>query len=219
MLQRRCGLSDCAAVAALATACSGDSGALGQVAFSPECALHDLSCLAVGLDAPIAVGGRVALVVDTETAGSGAPTVHMSSVREDVLAVEGRELVARSPGVAAVLVSADELVLDFIHVWVEEPTGIAVHRHDGDGLEVGEISGLVELLVGDELVVSAQTYADSQRLMGANDPAWSVSSTSVTVLRQGDSARRRLVARSPGSATVTVDELGFSSSVEIEVLP
>jgi len=218
MSYRTSGSVACAALVLSLTACSED-GALGQVAFSADCAPHDLSCSALGLDAPLAVGGSVHLMIDTQTAGSGAPTLELSSIRDDVLAVDGRELRGRSPGVAAVLVSTGALVLDFIHVWVEEPTSIAIHRHDQDGLEIGELSGLVELLVGDELIVSAQTYADTQRLIGAGDPRWSVSSDVVTILRQGDSPRRRLVARAPGSATVSVNELGFSSSLEIEVLP
>ena len=67
-------------------------------------------------------------------------------------------------------------------------------------------------------------FGGAQRLSGAADVRWTVACggapcTSVALLEDGARGRRRLVARSPGKATISVDGLGQHAAIDVEVVP
>jgi hypothetical protein len=200
----------------LAAGCGGDT-ALGQAVVQPDCDPSDAACLAAGFGAPLALGGRQKLVLDLDAAGASAP-LGLRSADPDVVAVDGEDVIGTGEGVAALLITADKsTIVDFVHASVVEPTRLGLHRED-DGLG-DELTSPVELLPGDELVISAHAYRGSERLLGQAATEFSVDSAAVSLLRDGADDRRRLVARAPGSATVKVTSFGFEATLSIGVLP
>ena len=75
------------------------------------------------------------------------------------------------------------------------------------------------MLPGDELVLAARLYARGQRLIGDAEATFSTDSDVVTLLREPTSGRTRVVARTPGHATVTAQANGLVTGMELEVLP
>lgn len=199
--------------------CSGDSGALGQADVTTECSPTDFACVTAGLDGPVAVGGGVPLSLDLDVAGSSTPAMTLLSADPTVLKTSGTEVVGQSPGVAALVLLTDQgAAVDFLHVFVVAPNRIGVHRRDG-GLELGELVDDIQLVPGDELVIEVEPYVDSQRLLGRASSEWTTTTTAVTLLRDGAPNRRRLVARAPGQAPVTVSAFGFDHTIQVEVVP
>jgi hypothetical protein len=185
-----------------------------------ECNPGDSTCRRAAPAAPIAVGARLRPDVRIDVRGSVMPVIAMSSSREDVVAIEDGTLVAKKPGMAAVLIaSADGTVIDFQHLWVAEATGIVVERPSPVGNGSEEVIGPVQLVAGEQLLLTSTMIAGAQRLAGENELEWTVESDAVTLLRDGSTGRRRLVARAPGVATVTVGALGVSTSFDVEVVP
>ena len=136
----------------------------------------------------------------------------------DVVDEEHGKLVGKAPGVAAVLISMDDgTVIDFNHLWVKKPTRLELHAIGADGSDLGERSGVMELLVGDDLRLLPRIYANTQRLMGRAAADWQITPPIATVLREGASDRRRLVALRPGKATLTITTLGLRSSLQLVV--
>src|SRR5688572_24677942 len=83
------------------------------------CSPGDATCRRATPAAPLAAGARLRPDVRIDVDGSVMPVVALSSSREDVLAVEEGTLVAKQPGMAAVLIaSADGTIIDFQHLWV-----------------------------------------------------------------------------------------------------
>ena len=106
-----------------------------------------------------------------------------------------------------------DLALDFLHVWVETPNRIALERN-GE-----EIIGTIELLPGDELSLSIAPYRDITRLLGSGSADWASSSSAVDVLQDGNPRRRRLVARQPGTTTITASCFDLEATINLVVLP
>jgi len=94
---------------------------------------------------------------------------------------------------------------------------LGLHRRDG-GLDLGELVDDVELITGDEMLVEVEPYLNSQRLLGHGASEWTAD-PAITLLRDGSLARRRVVARTPGQATLTVKAFGFEKTLTIRVLP
>ena len=213
-----------ARIAAALTAISGlgcgETGGLGQVDVRPDCPPADLVCVVSGVDAPIAVGATLPVQVDVGTLGSAAPTSRLEVADETVLVAEGRSMRGVAPGLSAVLVTTDSgVVLDFIHLWVATPTRIGMRRvgvADDGAADLGE---RIELLVGDDLAIAVDAFADAQRLAGHGEIIWSTDGDVVTLLEDGRPSYRRLVARNPGTTTVRAEGLSFTANLDIEVLP
>ena len=128
--------------AAAALGACGTTGALRQAALFRECHAGDAACKRMAPDAPLAVGARLRPAVEVEIAGTVTPTVGVESGRPDVLAVDHGVLRAVRPGVAPVLITADDgTVIDFVHVWVAAPTRIAVEARAARADAPEEVAG------------------------------------------------------------------------------
>jgi hypothetical protein len=197
-------------------------GAFGQATLVHDCRPGDANCHRAMPAAPLAVGSRLRPTVEVELAGSLMPVVALASSREDVLAVENGALVAKKPGLAAVLIGAqDGTVLDFQHVWVAQPTSIVVERPSPVGSGVEEVEGPVELVAGEQLMLTTSLLAQTQRLAGDGDMTWEIAGDdgSIALLRDGSDGRRRLVARKAGHAQIRIATLGLEATVDVEVVP
>jgi hypothetical protein len=202
-------------VLAFATACGG-IGAMHQATLMGQCSADDTACSRRHPLAPIAIGARFHPEVSTDIAGTTTPNLHLESAAPDVLAVDGGALVARQPGTSAVLISTDDgSVVDFVHVWVAPVTAISLSRRDGDRL-----AGTVGLAVGEDLTIAPALWNGAQRLAGDADIEWTSSNdAAVSVLRDGSTDRRRLRARAPGKATLTVALGEMKTTIDVEVVP
>ncbi|HTM22774.1 MAG TPA: hypothetical protein VL172_19760 [Kofleriaceae bacterium] len=190
-------------------------GAMRQATLSGQCAEDDVACSRRHPQAPLAVGTRFYPDVSAEIAGATTPTLRLESAAPDVVAVDDDALVARAAGASAVLIATDDgTVVDFVHVWVAPITRITLARRDGD-----RIAGAVGLAVGEDVTLTPALWNHAQRLGGDADATWTVSDESVvSVLRDGSSDRRRLRARSPGKATLTVAVGNAHTSIDVEVV-
>lgn len=199
---------------------SGSPGALGQASFGADCGPSDASCLVSGMSAPLAVGATLPVDINLHIMGGATPATTLVSVNPEIVEASGNDLIGVNEGVVAILVTFPEgEVLDFIHVWVQEPTELAFRRLTEDGLDLGEVGPSVQLLVDQEIILSVDILADFQSLLGNMEVDWSVDSEAVTILDDGVSGRRRLVARAAGTATITASAPDLSVSLDIEVLP
>jgi len=195
----------------------GREGVLGQVELEPECAPLDLACQGDGIDRPLAVGAILPLELASTVPSSSALWLDLEAVDPTVLEVSGNELQGLSSGRTALLATSEEQVIDLTHVWVAEPTRIALRRQDRAA--GATISGPVELLVGDEMHLDAVAYADGERLAGRLSGEWSSSSPALQVLETGSPESRRVVARAAGSVTLTMSWKEHQARVAVEVLP
>jgi hypothetical protein len=194
----------------------GAHGAMRQASLAGQCAEGDAACSRKNPLAPIAVGSRFHPDVSAQIAGSSTPTLRLESAADDVLEIQNGAIVAKKPGASAVLITTDDgSVVDFIHVWVAPVTRITLSRRDGD-----RIGGAIGLAVGEDVTLVPALWNDAQRLTGESEAVWTVSNdSSISVLRDGSADRRRLRARAPGKATVTVAAGEAQATVEIEVVP
>jgi hypothetical protein len=200
--------------------CAG--GAFQQATLVRDCKPGESNCHRAVPAAPLAVGAMLRPTVDVDVAGSLMPIIALRSSREDIVSIEDGALHARKPGLAAVLIgSSDGTVLDFQHVWVAQPTAIVIERPSPMGAGVEEVSGPLELVAGEQLMLTSSLLAVSQRLAGEGDMAWTIAGddSAIALLRDGSSGRRRLVARHAGTAHVTVSTLGVTTTVDVEVMP
>ncbi len=150
-------------------------------------------------------------------AGTSTPELRLESVDPAVLGVDATgALVAKQPGAIAVLISTDDgAVVDFVHVWVAPVTAISLARRDGD-----RVTTSIGLAVGEDVTLAPSLWSGSQRLAGDADVRWTVSSeTAVSLLRDGSADRRRIRARAPGKATLTVAMGDAHASIDVEVVP
>lgn len=200
----------------LPLAACGTSGALHQATLAGQCAAGDEACARRHPVAPLAIGTRFYPDVSTEIPGSTTPHLVLDSAAPDIVAVDDGALVARAPGVAAVLISTDDgAVVDFVHVWVAAPDHLTLARRDGD-----RIGGAIGLAVGEDVTLQPILWAGAQRLAGDAEAAWTASTDGVvSVLRDGSLDRRRIRARAPGTTTLTVAHAGVEHTVAIEVVP
>src|SRR5215211_6302130 len=97
---------------------SGSEGGLGQAGVSSDCPSEDLTCIAQGLDGPLAVGAAVRVNVIVTFQGAATPPTRLVSSHLDILAVEGSSVRGIAEGNATLLIMlADEdVVIDFLHV-------------------------------------------------------------------------------------------------------
>lgn len=204
-------------IGALATGCG--AGALGQAVTQDSCEAGDLRC-ARAFDAPIALGATAAPETHLTLDGSTSPGFHYESAAPSILEVDGGRVVGRSEGTSALLFVSDaSTVLDFLHVWVKKPTALELDAALPGRTTEGRVDGTIDVLVGEELRLSARPIAGGQRLLGAGESTWSVDPPILSLLREGDDARRRVVAASPGTATLRVEMLGVTSTMQIVVRP
>jgi hypothetical protein len=196
------------------TAC-GVAGAMHQATLVGQCAADDVACSRRHPLAPLAIGAHFHPEVSTEIAGSSTPSLHLESAATEVLAVDGDSLVAKQAGAAAVLISTDDgSVVDFVHIWVAPVTQITLARRDGE-----RVDGTLGLAVGEDITLSPMLWSGAQRLSGDSDARWSVSSDGpIMMLRDGSPDRRRIRARAPGKATITVALGDAKTQIELEVV-
>ena len=176
-----------AAALTVASCNSGSEGALGQAHLSADCPSQDLSCIAQGLDGPLAVGAAARINV-IQGCRLATPPTRLVSSHPDVLAVDGDVVHGATAGRVTLLVMlADEdAVVDFIHVWVTAADRLALSAFTSDGRELGEVVTGAELLTGEDSVLAARLYGRGQKLLGDTQAAFAVDSDVVTLL-----ARRR----------------------------
>lgn len=211
-------------VTPFAAACSegqGSSGALDQVHFSSDCGPADVGCLGEGLgSAPIALGTRVKVNPTLTFKGSAALALTLSSANPEILASSAGELSGVSEGIVALLATTqDGRLVDFIHVSVQAPTRLGMHRLTEEGLDLGEVDPRFQMLVGQKTVLDVKPYHGALAMLGDVKPEWSSSSPSLSILDDGLGSRRSIVARSTGTAQVTVSAASMTVDVGIEVLP
>jgi hypothetical protein len=100
-------------------------------------------------------------------------------------------------------------------VWVAPITHITLARRDGD-----LIANSIGLAVGEDVTLVPALWNGPQRLAGNAQPTWSVDAdTTLAILHDGSPDRRRLRARTPGKAHVTVAFGNATTAVDVEVVP
>lgn len=203
-------------LALLPLAACGMGGAMHQATIVGQCAADDAACSRRHPLQPLAIGSHFYPDVTAEISGSTTPNLVLQSADPSVLAVEGGALVAKQPGATAVLISTETgAVVDFQHLWVAPVTAITLAKRDGD-----RIGGAIGLAVGEDITLVPALWNNAQRLAGDPDAEWRTSADGpIAILRDGSSDRRRLRARAPGSARVTVAIGGIETSVDVEVVP
>ncbi|HEY5926701.1 MAG TPA: hypothetical protein VIV11_33675 [Kofleriaceae bacterium] len=189
---------------------------MSQATLVGQCAGSDAACSRKSPLAPLAIGARFYPEVSTEIAGTSTPNLRLESAEPGVLVVEDGALVAKSPGSSAVLISTDDgSVVDFVHVWVAPVTQITLARRDGE-----RITGAIGLAVGEDVTLVPSLFNGAQKLAGTPDAQWTVDNGSaLVVLQDGSSDRRRLRARAPGKAKVTVALGDAHATLDVEVVP
>jgi len=195
-------------------------GALGQIRTGDDCAPGDHDCTVTGLQAPLAVGASMRPSVGAELRGSGSPSLTIWSAAPDVITVLDGRITAHREGVSALVVAMrDGTAVDFVHVWTRTPDRIELHGVSPNGDDLGELRDTVELVRGESLHILPRPYADAQHLLGDAAARWEVEPPLVDVLRDGSKGRRRLVARKPGRARLTVMSLELAQTLDLVVHP
>lgn len=187
-----------------------------QATLVGQCAENDAACSRRHPLAPLAIGAHFYPEVSTEVAGTSTPNLRLESAAPDVVDVDGSALVAKKPGTSAVLISTDDgSVVDFVHIWVAPVSLVTVARRDGE-----RIAGAINLTVGEDITLEPALWNGAQRLAGTADVQWTASDAApVAILRDGSPDRRRLKARAPGKATITIALGDTRTSVDVEVVP
>ncbi len=205
-----------AAVVLVALVACSQRGALHQGTLVGQCAEDDAACQRRHALGPIAVGARVYPELATTIDGTTTPALHVESAAPEVIAVEEGALIAKRPGVSAVLMTTDDgAVVDFVHVWAAPAERVILSRRDGE-----RMSGPLGLMVGDDVTLTAAVYGGAVRLAGEADAQWSARDpATIALLGDGSLDRRRIHARAPGRTTVTVALGGASTALDVEVLP
>lgn len=197
------------------------SGDVGQMTVTPECGALSQACIAQGLNAPLALGSELELSVEYRVPGSSGPPTTIASADQDVVQTpDTTTLAAVGPGMSAVMfVGPEGEVMDIIHVWVQAAAELRIQRYTENGNLLGQVQTSSQLLVGDEVFVAVEPYANSQPLLGNFDLHYQVDTDAVTLLADPVMAYYRVVARNPGRATVTFTGLGIDKTWDLEVLP
>jgi hypothetical protein len=196
--------------------CGPTGGAMRQATLVGQCAADDAACSRRQPMTPLAIGTRFHPDVATEIAGTSTPNLLLQSADPSVLGVEDGALIARRSGASAVLISTEDgAVVDFVHIWVAPVTKITIARRDGD-----RIDSAIGLTVGEDVTLVPTLWNGAQRLTGSAEATWTVDTGGpLAVMRDGSADRRRLRARAPGTATVTVALGDAKASFDVEVLP
>jgi hypothetical protein len=208
-----------ALLTALGCGSDGSSGGLGQIQFSADCG-SDEACLAAGLDAPLAVGASLKATMIFSYRGSAATMFTLTSVNPSVVMVKDTELIGVADGTVALLVSApDGRLVDFIHLSAATADRLDLHRLTMEGAAMGQLEERLQLLVGESAVIDVRHSLDGTTLLGSIRPEWTTNSQAITLLDDGLGSRRRIVARTPGVARLTVAAVGLTAQLDVEVLP
>ncbi len=187
---------------------------------SPECGAFGQACIGQGLDAPLAVGGRIEVAVAFSVGGSSGPPLVLEAVDTSVLQTTDTYFEAVGPGCSAVLFSGEDgTVIDFIHVWTAQAEELRILRYSAFGDLMGRVQDSVQLLTGDEILVAVVPYANAQPLLGNYDLLRDVVGDAVAIVPDPVGGWYRVVARAAGQATVTFAGLGLEEPWAIEVLP
>jgi hypothetical protein len=111
-------------------------------------------------------------------------------------------------------------VIDLIHVFVQKPSELRIDRFDVSGDLLGEVQPSAQLLVGDEILVATEPFANGQPLLGNFELAYTSSDhTVVQIVPDPVFGWYRIVARGAGHSTVTFSALDIVTTLELEVLP
>ncbi|MCB9558818.1 MAG: hypothetical protein H6709_00905 [Kofleriaceae bacterium] len=210
---------------ALAASACGRAGALGQATMFKECSPADAGCRRAAPAAPLAVGSRLRPDVQVDVAGSVMPVIALASSRPEVVDVVDGAMIARAPGMAAVVIATpDGTVIDFQHLWVADADRLVVERPSPLGGGAEEIVGPLELVAGESVLLSSTLLGGAQRLAGDGGATWTATACDgcgevVALLQDGVAGRRRVVARAPGTARVTVTASGVTATVDVAVVP
>lgn len=200
-----------AALGVVAAMGCGTGGALEQVEVSADCAE---GCRPLGLDAPLAVGAETVLDLAVVSPGLGTPLLTVEAAVPERIEVEERTARGVGEGMSALVIATEGRVIDFVHVVAAAPDGLGLASPEGELL-----GPRIQLLVGDERSLRPVLLREGVPLVGTGDVAASSDGVAVIVLDEGVGARRRLVAREAGTATVSVAMAGQTTSLEVEVLP
>ncbi|MCW5803042.1 MAG: hypothetical protein KIT31_11705 [Deltaproteobacteria bacterium] len=211
-----------------AAACSdgfgtgGTPGDFNQVQATPECGVLSQACIGQGLNAPIARGSTVDLIVEYRVAGSSGPPIELASANEAVLRpISATQLAALDEGMSAVLFTGpDREVIDLVHVFVQKPGELRVNRYDAQGDLLGRVQPSSQLLPGDEVLIAVEAYANGQPLLGRYELAYATTDpAAVQILEDPVFGLYRVIARRPGSAKLSFAALGLDVAWDVEVLP
>jgi hypothetical protein len=212
----------------LVAACGGgdgiggrpSSGDFGQITATPECGALSQACIGQGLNAPLARGSRVDLDIEYRVAGSSGPPTVLASANEAAVIADTTSLEAIEDGMSAVMfVGPDEEVIDIIHVWVSTPDELRIMRYSDSGDLLGRVQPTAQLLVGDEILVATEPFGNGQFLLGNFELAYASTNDAVAIVPDPVGGWYRVVARTPGMATVTFAGLDLVATWQIEVLP
>jgi hypothetical protein len=198
------------------TACGG--GGLGQATLLRECASGDAGCHRVGPLKPLAVGAVFHPDVAIEIPGTTAPSLSLASADPGIVGVDAGGLIGRAPGVSAVTITVDTgTIVDFIHVWVAQPTAVTFERDDGE-----RVTEAIQLVAGEDIRLHPALWDRTQRLEGTSALEWSLECDGpcpAALLRDGTPQRRRLRAQRPGKASLVIAGLGLRETLAVEVVP
>lgn len=197
----------------------GVGGALDQATLAGECEGQS-GCVDELSAGPLAVGGTVPTSIRIDSGGSGTAVLELLAADPDVIAVTGHQVTGVRPGMSAVLVieKTTGSVVDFFHLFVAEPDRLELARLGGVGAGA-DLAGDLELLEGDEVTLGVIAFRGPQRLVGTGDVSWSVEGDAVRLLSDGNPDRQRMVARTAGTATVSIDSMGMTQTLAITVYP
>lgn len=201
----------------------GVAGGLGQAKVAADCKASDDTCDPGGLDAPLAVGATATPKVAFSLRGAGAPSWRFESADPSVLLAEQGRITGVENGVVTLMVTADDgTVFDFFHVWVKQPTELALAGVTPGSATAGPLGPRIDLLPGEALRLSTSLVGDGQALVGDAPQTWKVTTADgarppIAVLDEGAPHKRRVVAVAVGKATLTVSALGLSRELEIVV--
>jgi hypothetical protein len=204
------------------TGLGGRPGDFGQLEAMPECGALSQACIGQGLNAPLAKGSTIDLAIEYKVPGSSGPPTVLASANEAVLrAPSATRLEAVAEGMSAILFTGPEgEVIDIVHVFVQAAAQLRIQRFDASGDLLGQVQPSSQLLVGDELLVAVEPFANGQPLLGNFVLDYRTTSGAIVqILPDPVFGWYRVVARAPGQATVSFAALGLDVAWQIEVLP
>lgn len=205
------------ALAALTLAGCGEGALRASISTADKCPVGE-ECNHAGFDGPVAVGATVHPDFQTKLSGSSGQSFRYVAVAPTVLQVDDGAVTGLAAGTSALLLVTDgDTVVDFLHVWVKQPTKVKLAATVPGREKAAITDGPLELLVGDSIFVTALLSADGQRLIGTAPSEWKADEDVLSILREGSVDRRRIVALKPGKTELSVSTLGLEATVEVIV--
>jgi hypothetical protein len=190
------------------------------VSVAPECGALSQACIGQGLDAPIALGSRLAIAVHHQIGGSSGPPIVLESADTSVLVPIDTAFDAVGEGMSGILfVGPQNQVVDFIHVWVQAADELLIYRYSDNGALLGSVQPTAKLLVDDEILIAVEPRAGGQPLLGNFTLETTASGSSIEILPDPVAGWYRVIATAPGASTLTFEGLGAQVDWAIEVLP